>query len=92
MVIEHGQQVKYDREMLRWGDATHLLVGGVSKSSSEEVKEWTTTWDKRTVDKLCGHRVGRVSLVLATCYIEMVTPIATNCTATCHSPSKILSS
>ena len=32
-------------------------------------------WDGRTVEALCGHRVGRVSLVPATCYIEMVTPI-----------------
>ena len=51
----------------------HPLVGSVPKITG--TREWVTTWDKRTVDTLCGHRVGRVSLVPATCYIEMVTPV-----------------
>lgn len=73
--VEQGELVKYNQQVFRWGDVVHPLVGAVPKSSAEQVKEWITTWDKRTVDTLCGHRVGRVSLVPATCYIEMVTPV-----------------
>jgi myxalamid-type polyketide synthase MxaC len=66
----------YDRSLFRWGDVNHPLVGVCPKQTSKDgLQEWTTTWDLKTVETLCGHRVGRVSLVPATCYIEMVTPI-----------------
>jgi acyl transferase domain-containing protein/thioesterase domain-containing protein/D-arabinose 1-dehydrogenase-like Zn-dependent alcohol dehydrogenase/acyl carrier protein len=66
----------YERKLFRWEEVTHPLVGVCPKlAAADATTEWTTTWDAKTVETLCGHRVGRVSLVPATCYIEMVTPI-----------------
>eukprot|EP01052_Picozoa_sp_SAG31_P007897 SAG31_NODE_386_length_16407_cov_24.639686_2_plen_2943_part_00 len=75
VVEELAAAVKYNKQIFRWADVLHPLVGTIPKSSGEEAKQWITTWDDKTVEILSGHRVGNVSLVPATCYIEMVTPV-----------------